>query len=84
MLSKLEEDVKLRDTLESISLLLKPCFHGKKTVVEAGIAALLKLVTYDKSANSCSLADEFDYIIEREGRIIKGHLQNLGIQLLQK
>ena len=78
VLSKLEKDVKLRDTLESFNLLLKPCFHGKKTVVEAGIAALLKLVTYDESANSCSLADKFDYIVEREG-----HLQNLGIQLLQ-
>ena len=68
VLSKLEKNVKLQDTLESINLSLKPFFHGKKTVVEASIAALLKLVTYDKSTNSCSLADEFDYIAEREGK----------------
>ena len=30
---------------------------------------LLKLITYDKSASSCSLADEFDYIVEREGKV---------------
>ena len=67
-LSKLEKDVKLRDTLESINPLLKTFFHGKKTVVEASIAAFLKLVTYDKLANSCSLADKFDYVTEREGK----------------
>ena len=26
-------------------------------------------MTYNSSANSCSLADEFDYVIEREGKI---------------
>ena len=56
VLSKLEKDVKLWDTLESINPSLKPFFHLKKTVVEA----VLKLVTYDKSANSCSLTGEFD------------------------
>ena len=30
---------------------------------------MLKLVKHDKSANSCSLADKFDYIVEREGRV---------------
>ena len=38
-------------------------------IVESEIIALLKLVAYDKSANSCSLADEFDYIVERVGKI---------------
>ena len=64
VLSKLEKDIKLWDTLESINPLLKPFFCGKKTVAETGIAALLKLVTYDKSANSCSLADRFDCVVE--------------------
>ena len=63
-LSKLEKDVKLRDTLESTNPSLKPFFYGKKTVVEASIAALLKLVSYDKLANSCSLTDKFNYVIE--------------------
>ena len=34
--------------------------------MEAGIDALLNLITH-KSANSCSQADLFDYICEREG-----------------
>ena len=37
---------------------------------------MLKLVTYDKSANSCSLADEFDYIVEREGKMKHMSLYN--------
>ena len=38
----------------------------EKTVVESGIQALISLVSRDKSANSTSLADQFDYICERE------------------
>ena len=30
---------------------------------------MLKLEAYDKSVNSCSLADEFDYIVERERKV---------------
>ena len=30
---------------------------------------MLKLVTYNKSSNFCSLADEFDYVVEQEGKI---------------
>ena len=30
---------------------------------------LLKLVSYDKSANSYSLAEEFDYIVDRERKV---------------
>ena len=30
---------------------------------------MLKLVTYVKSANSYSLAEEFDYIVDREGKV---------------
>ena len=51
----------------SLNPSLRAFFSGKKAVVIAGITALLKLVTHDKSANSTSIADEFDYIVEREG-----------------
>ena len=61
--------MKLRNTLESVNPALKPFFRVKAAFVEAGIYALLKLVTYDKSANSCLLADEFEYIVEREGKV---------------
>ena len=63
------KSVSLREKLESINPALKPIFHGKITIVESGISALLKLVAYDKLANSCSLADEFNYIVEREGKV---------------
>ena len=69
VLNELEQSMKLRNTLESVNPALKPFFRGKAAVVEAGIYALLKLVTYDKSANSCSLVDESDYIVEREGKV---------------
>ena len=69
VLSKLEKELKLRVKFESINPALKPFFRGKEAVAVAGICALLKLVTYDKCANSCSLADEFDYIVEREGKV---------------
>ena len=64
-----EERVKLRQRLEAINPALKPFFRGKKAVVVAGIQAILKLVSYDKSGNSSSLAEEFDVIIEGEGAV---------------
>ena len=64
-----EERVKLRQRLEAINPALKPFFRGKKAVVAAGIQAILKLVSYDKSGNSSSLAEEFDVIIEGEGAV---------------
>ena len=73
MLAGLERQVKLRETFEKVSPALspalKPFFRGKDAVVVAGIYALLKLVIHDKSANSASLADEFDYIVEPEGQV---------------
>ena len=68
ILNELEQSMKLRNTLESVNPALKPFFWGKAAVLEAGIYTLLKIVTYDKSANSCLLGDEFDYVVEREGK----------------
>ena len=45
---------------------MKPFFRGKKAVVVDDIQAIPKLVSYDKSGNSSSLAEEFDVLIERE------------------
>ena len=64
VLSQSEKCVSSKEKFESINSPLKPFFRGKIAIVESGISALLKLVAYDKSANSCSLADEFDYIVE--------------------
>ena len=68
VLGTLEKQIKMREKFESVNPALKSFFRGRDAIVEAGIHALLKVVTYDKSANSCSLADEFDYITEREGK----------------
>ena len=75
-MNKLEKDIKLRDKFESVNPALKPYFWGKDAIFESGIYALLKLVTYNKSANSCSLADKFDYNVEREGKMKHMSLYN--------
>jgi hypothetical protein len=69
VLSQIEKDVKQQDILERINPRLKSFFRGKSAVVEAGIDAILKLVTHNKSANSCSQADLFECICEREGEV---------------
>ena len=61
------EKVEQQQVLENINPALKSFFRGKKALVEAGIEALLTLITHNKSANSCSQADLFDHICEREG-----------------
>ena len=67
VLSKIEKSVKQQEIFESINPALKSFFRGKKALVEAGIEALLTLITHDKSGKSCSKTDLFDYICEREG-----------------
>ena len=63
-----ERDVKTYLLNNSIfKSIIESILPWKKAVVIAGITALLKLVTHDESANSTSIADEFDYIVEREG-----------------
>ena len=69
VLSRIEKKLKLRERLENINPALKPFFRGKSTVAVAGITAILKLISHDKSGLSVSLADEFDNIIEREGLV---------------
>ena len=46
--------------------------HGKKTIVEAGIGALVTLVLHNKSGKQCSQVDVFDFICEPEG--IRKHI----------
>ena len=67
VLAKIERELKLRERLEKINPSLRPFFRGKKAVAVAGIQALLKLVTHDKSGNTVSLAEEFDQLLETEG-----------------
>ena len=67
VLADVEKKLQLRETLISINPHLRSFYRGKSTVVVCGIYALLKLVTPDHCANSVSLADEFDIIVERKG-----------------
>ena len=69
VLYEIEKTVKQREILEGINPSLKSFFRGKKTTVEAGIEALLALVTHDKSGKSTSLANLFYHICERDGLV---------------
>ena len=66
VLAKIEKSVKQQEVFEQINPSLKSFFRGKKALVEAGIEALLSLITHDKSGKSSSQADIFDHICERE------------------
>ena len=55
----LETPFNLRAEIESINPGLRSLFRSS-TVVQAGMTALLKIVTPDTSANSCSLAVPFE------------------------
>ena len=67
VLSRVEKNVSQQETMEGINPALKSFFRSKAAIVEAGIDAIISLITHNKSANSCSQADLFDYICEREG-----------------
>ena len=69
VLSDIEYKLKLCEKLEAVNPSLRSFFRGKKAIIVAGITAILKLVTHDKSRNSVSLAEEFDFICERENQI---------------
>ena len=56
----------LRQYFKAINPSLRPFFRGS-TVVQAGMKALLKLVTPDKSANSCSLSESFEKLCKKNG-----------------
>ena len=61
VLAMIEMKVDQGDVLENINPALKTFFRSK-TALEAEIDALLNLITHNKSANSCSQADLFDYM----------------------
>ena len=64
---KLEVPVKLKSTLETNYPSLRFYFRNS-SIVEAGMRALVKLVTPDVSANSCSLSEHFADICTSQGQ----------------
>ena len=69
VLAHIENALNLREHLVNITPHLRSFYRGKFTVVVCGINALLKLISPDNSANSVSLADEFDSIVEMAGEV---------------
>ena len=70
MLSNIEVQLQLRERLECVNPSLKPFFCGKKAaIVLAGIAAITKLISHEKSNNTVThhQLDEFDRMLEQEG-----------------
>ena len=65
VLAHIENALNLREHLVNITPHLRSFYRGKSTVVVCGINALLK----DNSANSVSLANEFDSIVEMAGEV---------------
>ena len=68
VLATIEKSVKQRQLFELINPSLKSFFQGKKTVVEAGMGALMTLVSHDKSGKSFSQAELFDLTCVRVSR----------------
>ena len=67
VLSNIEIQLQLRERLECLNPSLKSFFRGKKTIALAGITAITKLMTHEKSGNTVTLAEEFDRKLEQEG-----------------
>ena len=61
VLNEIEKFVNQQEIFENINPALKSFFRGNKAQVEAGIEALLSLITHDNPA------DLLDFIREREG-----------------
>ena len=62
----LEVPLNLRSEMEKVNPNLRSFFRNT-TVVQAGMTALLKIVTPDSSANSCSLAVPFERLCVQHG-----------------
>ena len=77
VLSQIEKTVRQREMFESINPALKSFFRGKKTVVEAGIEALLALISHDKSGKSSSLSDLFDHICKIVRELSSGSFKRI-------
>ena len=68
VVTSVEKEISLREKMESLNPQLKAFYRGRKSIVECSFVALCKLITPDTSAKSTSLCDDFDIIIELEGR----------------
>ena len=69
VLSQVEKQLGMREKIEGINPSLRSFFRGEKAVVVAGVKCLLNLVTHEKSASATNIADEFDFIVERENKV---------------
>ena len=65
----MENELKLREKLQTMNPAVKSFIRGKTSVVEAAITSILSLVSHDKLAHSTNQANLFYYIIQREGQV---------------
>jgi len=66
VLIKVEEMLKIRETIEKREPRLKSFIRKSKSVTKAAISALLQLVAKGGDGKSVSLANDFDQILEEE------------------
>ena len=64
---RVRESVKLRDRLESVNRRLSHSSMEKR-LLQKHVFLHCSACIYDKLANSCSLANKFDYVVERKGK----------------
>ena len=66
-LVKIEEQLKIRETIEKREPRLKSFIRKSKSVTKAAMAALLQLVSRGGDGKSTSLCDDFTQILEEDG-----------------
>lgn len=67
VLLNIEKEPYMQMKLENIKLSMISIFRGKKAIL-AGIKCLGHLITHKNSASATNIADELDFIIEREDK----------------
>ena len=66
-LMKIEEKLKIRETMEKREPRLKSFIRKSKSLTKAAINALLQLVAKGGDGKTVSLADDFERILEKDG-----------------
>ena len=68
-LANLEESLKFREALESITPGVMSFLRGEKSVVLCAIKSILNIVSHNNSSSSTNQAELFDYVLQRENKV---------------
>ena len=69
VLINIENQISLREKLEASNPQLRSFYRGNTCIVVCALKAICKLISPDTSGKSSSLSDEFDLLIEKEGKV---------------